>query len=122
MSYAENVAEGRGRAMKLAGDMWKKEPRRARPPPGPNWSTGSLPAGRASPARVHPGTGPPGHGLPPGAHGNPLRRDTGPTYDTKLDLRRVTILPAATTAVDASVLCPQGTDDQGAIRLQLVPE
>lgn len=25
MSYAENVAEGRGRRVKLAEDMWKKE-------------------------------------------------------------------------------------------------
>lgn len=44
------------------------------------------------------------------------------TCDTKLDLLRVMAQSVATTAIDASILCPKRADDQGAVRLQLVPE
>lgn len=71
------------------------------------WLTPALP-----PSASHSGTW-----VTPGGH----RMGTG-TCDTKLDLLRVMAQSVATTAIDASILCPKRADDQGAVRLQLVPE
>lgn len=57
----------------------------------------------------------------PGPTGTHCRWGTE-TCNAKLDLLRVMGGPGAATAVDASVLGPQRADDQGAIRLQPVPE
>lgn len=44
------------------------------------------------------------------------------TCDSKLYLLGLMAWPVAATAIDASILRPQGADDEGAVCLELVPE
>lgn len=99
--------------MKLARDMWKNERHKGQDLHLGPCGAPSLPAGRAPPVWEH---------LAQASRLGPMGIPGAETCDTKLDLLRVPAWPAAATAVDASILCPQGTDDQGTIRLRLVPE
>lgn len=113
--------------MRPAGDVWRNEATRGKTSTKPNWYLRSLPPGclgpRKLPSPSSVGVPRPFQPTPPFL--GPIRthwRWGTETCNAKLDLLRVTDRPGAATAVGASILCPQGADDQGAIRLQPVPE